>query len=562
MKVLLLIAIFATAFISDVGAQMQDINQLQQITGGQAAPPLPVIGKGTISGTVVNSRTHEPIRKARVMLSGAANLTATTDAGGNFAFHSLPAGTYWMMANHEDLFANPVTGGNASQVILADGDEKSGIEIPLQPGATITGHVTNEDGDPVQNCNVTAARSDHSQGALRPSGMWGANTDAEGSYRIHGLMAGRYAIRAQCGETFPAPHGFMPRGDPMIPQEGYAPATYGGGGPASGAGSGGTVISAGADLTAVDFHVTRTPMFLVRGTLSGVDASQLNNVQLNLVPHDNPSGEQMPVPTHMGGQRGQFRFRNVVAGSYDLVATVISNDRAWEARETIEVGKTPVTDFELKLIPGPTLAGSVRAEDPTLNLSGMQLALTPLTPNYRGPFPTANIAADGTFVFKSILPGHFRFNGLQNGAYAKSFSLAGRDVSPDDFEISDGAAGPLIITAGNKPGTVEVSVDSPPASGAAINALLVPDPSGTPRVAGTTVGTGPVTLQFAGVPPGKYRVLLLATQNAWLIGNSADILKQLESRSVAVEVTEGGDQRVSASVVPEGDLQKAMEAAE
>jgi hypothetical protein len=57
-------------------------------------------------------------------------------------------------------------------------------------------------------------------------------------------------------------------------------------------------------------------------------------------------------------------------------------------------------------------------------------------------------------------------------------------------------------------------------------------------------------------------VLLLATQNAWLVGNSADILKQLESRSVTVEVTEGGDQRVSASVVPEDDLQKAMEAAE
>lgn len=561
MKVLLVIGMFA-GLVGGVAAQVQEITELQQLNGQPGQPPQPVIGKGTISGTVVNSRTHEPIRKARVMLSGAANLTATTDSGGNFAFHSLPAGTYWMMANHEDLFANPLTGGNTSQVVLADGDEKTGIEIPLQPGATITGHVTNEDGDPVQNCNVSATRSDRSQGFLRPGGMWGANTDAEGSYRIHGLMAGRYVIRAQCGETFPAPHGFMPRGDPMIPQEGYAPVTYGGGASAGAASSGGTVISAGADLTAVDFHVTRVPMFLVRGTLSGVDASQLNNVQLNLIPHDNPAAEQTPVPTHMGAQRGQFRFRNVVAGSYDLIATVISNDRAWEARETIEVGKNPVTDFELKLVPGPTLSGSVRVEDPALNLSGMQLALTPLTPNYRGPFPTANIAADGTFVFKSILPGHFRFNGLQNGAYAKSFSLGGRDVSPDDFEISDGAAGPLIITAGNKPGTVEVSVESPPAGGTAINALLVPEPSGVPRVSGTTVGSGPVTLQFPGVPPGKYRVLLLATQNAWLVGNSADILKQLESRSVTVEVTEGGDQRVSASVVPEDDLQKAMEAAE
>ena len=71
-----------------------------------------------------------------------------------------------------------------------------------------------------------------------------------------------------------------------------------------------------------------------------------------------------------------------------------------------------------------------------------------------------------------------------------------------------------------------------------------------------------MTLQFQGVPPGKYRVLLLATQNAWLIGNSAEVLKQLESRSVPVEVTEGGDQKVTATVVPEDELQKAMDESE
>ncbi len=538
------------------------VSAAAQLRSGDVLPlntQQPVIGKSTISGTVVNSRTHEPIRKARVMLNGGAQLTATTDSGGNFAFHLLPPGTYWIMANHEDLFDNPITGGNAHQVILGDGEEKSGVEISLQPGAVITGRVTNEDGDPVASCNVSATRSERAQGQLKMGSAWGANTDSDGNYRIHGMMPGRFVIRAQCGETFPAPHGFMPRGDPMIPQEGYSPVTYGAE-PSSG-GNAGMLIAGGSDLNGIDFHVTRVPMFLVRGTLSGADPVQMRTAQLNLIPRDNPSAEQIPVPTRMDVRRGQFRFHNVPAGTYDLVATLVTDDRAWQARETIEVGQTQVTQFALKLLPGPSLSGSVRSEDATLNLAGQQLALTPLTTNYRGPYPTATIAPDGTFVFKSLLPGHFRFNGLPNPAYPKGFSLSGREASPDDFEISDGAAGPLIITAGNKPGTVEVTVESPPASGS-VNGLLIPDPTGVPRVAGTIVNNGAASVQFHGVPPGKYRALLLATQNAWLIGNSPEVLRQLESRSVPVEVTEGGDQRVSASVVPDDDLQKAMEAAE
>ncbi len=83
---------YALALAGSIGAQEVTITRLQQ-------PPSPT-GNGLIEGTVINEVSHEPVRKAQVVLGSANAPPAVTDATGRFAFRILGPGTYWLQASH------------------------------------------------------------------------------------------------------------------------------------------------------------------------------------------------------------------------------------------------------------------------------------------------------------------------------------------------------------------------------------------------------------------------------------------------------------------------------
>jgi hypothetical protein len=521
----------------------------------QNAPPL--TGKSTISGVVMNGKTHEPVKKAKVVINGATSLSAVTDAGGNFSFRALPAGMYWIMANHPDFSAGVRRAQMAVNVNLTDGEEKTGVEIALQPGASIGGKVVNEDDQAVPNCSVTASRAGTRQSRQGFGYSVSGSTDSDGNYSIHGIEPGRYTVEARCGQSFPAPHGFMRPNDPDIPTEGYAAVSYAGGG---GTAAGGLLVAAGVELAGIDFHVQRSRMFSVRAGVSGVESTLLPVTQvLMLSRKDGQSDEGVGMPARYNGGRGLFVFRNVAPGSYEVVATLVQADKAFEARQDIQVGKSQVTDVELKMAPGPSISGAVVADDAGVQLEGQQISLQPLQPNYRGPFPVSVLTKDGTFEFKSVLPGHFSLNGLQGG-YFKSVTLGGREVTPSDIEIS-GEGGVLHISLSSRFGRVHVNAESQPAAGEQVGAVLFPVGGGQPLVA-SFGGGGTVDVEFSQVAPGKYRVLLMAADNPWMIANDPVAEKVLEDHTTQVTVAEASDQRVTATLIGKEELGKLLEATE
>ena len=93
------------------------------------------LGKGTISGSVVEGENNDPIRKAVVTLTLQGTprrwATARTDSSGHFQFEGLPAGKY-------DLRAAKVNEGAAiygadsvrelsDLITLVDGQTRNGI---------------------------------------------------------------------------------------------------------------------------------------------------------------------------------------------------------------------------------------------------------------------------------------------------------------------------------------------------------------------------------------------------------------------------------------------------
>jgi len=526
------------------------------VTDPNAPPAPPVTGKSTLSGIVVNGKTHEPIKKANVMINGTSSLSAVTDSGGNFSFRALPAGTYWIMANQAEFTQKQQRGQMALNVTLGDGEEKTGVEIALQPGATLSGKVINEDDQPVANCSVNASRAATRQSPQGFGGGYGGVTDSDGTYRIHGISPGRYTLRAQCSQSFPAPHGFMRLNDPEIPSEGYSPATYPGGGNTA---TSGLLVDAGADLAGIDFHVQRSRMFTVRASVSGVDTALLPTIQMFITSKDTQQDDEMGMLARAMGRRGTYVFRNVAAGNYEVSAILAQGDKAFHGRQDVQVGNSQVTDIEMKMIAAASLSGSVVTDDPNVQFEGQQLSLQPLQPNYRGAFPFSPISKDGSFELKAVLPGHFMLNGLQGGFF-KSVTLGGREVNPSDFEITGEGTGVLHISLSSRFGKVHVSAESQPPQGEQISAVLIPVEGGQPQMNVSTVR--PVDLEFDSVAPGKYRVLLLSSDNPGMIMNDPGIQKALEDRASQVTVGEASDQRVTASIVSREDLSKLLDSSE
>src|SRR5690606_19662082 len=78
----------------------------------------------TVSGTVTNAETGEPVEGATVGL-GSPIEPVTTDADGAFSFAAVPAGTYTLTAT-AGACADPY-----SESLTVDGDET--VDVALEP---------------------------------------------------------------------------------------------------------------------------------------------------------------------------------------------------------------------------------------------------------------------------------------------------------------------------------------------------------------------------------------------------------------------------------------------
>lgn len=136
---------------------------------------------------VVPPQDGEPVRL------GQDAWSEVTDAAGVAVFDGVAAGSFVVLVRVADFApwrGNAVVSAGADAALVAD----------LQPGATLRGHVRDEDGNPVEDCAVRTgvAGSD----AWRRFGWFAharADSDASGAYEIRGLPAGQVWATATIG---------------------------------------------------------------------------------------------------------------------------------------------------------------------------------------------------------------------------------------------------------------------------------------------------------------------------------------------------------------------------
>jgi len=418
---------------------------------------------GSFSGTVVDSVSHQPVRKATVNLNYMGNSgirtsnpgpqSTATDSAGTFKFDNLPAGQYAVMVQHQEYSR---TNGTRKTVTVKAGEEGSPVTLELIPGAIVTGRVLDEDGDPLSNCFVQPSPAKNLNGGVPTSGR--RNSDEDGIYRLAAIPPGKYIFSVQCMQPAFQPRPFSSGPDPP-PSQAYAMQYYPG---ASDPKSAQVVdLAAGSERTGIDFKMKPTAVTEVRGNFSPAGADwHGRNMNLQLLPADPSIQRGFGGRENVDSEKGTFDLQMVFPGSYVLAASSFggTNEDAVGFMERIEVGDK-VVEKVIELRHSMDVNGSVTIEgntNSTLSLSQIVIQLLPVYQVGMGMNPV-QVKDDGTFTIKSVMPGPVRVRVDVPNAFLKSARMGTEDVTEKPIDLSSGAADALKLIVSTNTATVQGS---------------------------------------------------------------------------------------------------------
>jgi hypothetical protein len=254
----------------------------------------------SVSGTVTNSVTGEPILRAHVTVqcgpgvhsqNQAQDFVALTNEKGAFFISPLPAGNCSMSVERVGF----VRQGRVENYQLSNGTHKTGIKLTLTPSGAISGRVLNSAGEPAEGINVQAESSGFGEGAT---------TDDQGAFRLGGLRPGKYRLKAT-PQTLPFPPEIRSDGS----KEQMDAATYY---PDSldGKSAPRVEVKAGAEVNGIDIKLVQIAIVRVSGKISGLPAGA-KNISVNA----QPAGQAAMVKPD-----GTFAIWRMSPGKYTLQA--------------------------------------------------------------------------------------------------------------------------------------------------------------------------------------------------------------------------------------------------
>jgi hypothetical protein len=483
---------------------------------------------GRVQGVVLDAISHQPVKKATVdieFFGGASGQTqvqqqqqqqqqrqqrALTDTSGTFEFHGLPAGRYQVTVMHQNY---PQTRFGRVRVQVSASEPVARVNVELVPGASVTGRVVDEDGDPLTGCFVELHPAKNFNGGVPVTRVPLAGND--GSYRLVNIPAGKYILNAQCRSTVFQPRPLSAGPDPS-PSTAYPVQYYAG---ASDPESAQIVeLTPGAERSGIDFQIRPVPVTHIHGTLTAVSADWRgrNDLVAQLLPLDRRTS--LPRAFNSGGRvnpmNGSFEIQQVFPGSYRLIVFSQSVFQRGVGRESpdpvgamarVDVADEPI-EISLPVHHGVDVSGRIEIERSdnaanqiTLEHIGIQLA----SDEYPfGPPPSpVQPGEDGTFTIKSVLPGEWRIRLTAPSAFVKSAWLGTEDVTHGTLDLTSGSVAPLrILVSGN---TATIRGTAP--GSLTVFATLI-DAVGLPQTqAGSTDSNGQFTIPD--LAPGKYRAV-------------------------------------------------------
>ena len=180
----------------------------------------------SLSGTVINSVTGEPIRGALVQIFSGAMRAKLTGPNGEFRFDELSPGGTMLFARKPGFFGEQeLSPTGAQRVGLTEiGPNTQPAILKLYPEGIIFGRVTGDDGQPIENIPVSVMSMHVINGRKQWQNHQFDSTDEAGEYRLAELAPANYYLVVGPSRNVP-PAGLGASG--RVP-EGYAAAILSG----------------------------------------------------------------------------------------------------------------------------------------------------------------------------------------------------------------------------------------------------------------------------------------------------------------------------------------------
>lgn len=560
--------------------------------GGQQQPPRDTSAAATataaIGGRVMAADSGRPIKRARVIVSGSGRggRSTVTDDQGRYLVTDLPAGRYTISATKAG-FVNGIYGQRhplqaGTRIDLADGQQAANVDVRLVRGGVITGHVADEDGEPLVRARVTVQRYQYVNGERQLTIAGTDDSDDRGQYRVFGLAPGEYFVSATALDSGrggrglqifiaagPGGRGGGPVGFGAAQESepnGYAPTYYPGVVTSSAAGK--IAVAPGQEIGGIDFQVQLVTFATVRGVAGGADDSP---VTVMLVPQDVNGAPVAGVAVLRGRveQGGAFTISNVAPGRYLAVARSGGRrDDPKTAIQTIAVNGQDINNLALVLTPGVSVSGNITVESsgtpaPT-DYSTFRVDIpevTPLPLLAGGPaggrggrgMGSGRAEPNGAFEVDNLIPGIHDVRVTGQGPWTlKSVSIGGRDVTDQPFELKSGQnVGDVLVVLTDRSTSLDGTVRD--GSGTGLGGLTVIAfstdaqywrPQSREIQTARTDQSG--AYHLSGLPPGDYQIAVVdeVEQGQWF---DPSFLEPLRAGAKEIKLAEGDRQTLDLS---------------
>jgi hypothetical protein len=513
--------------------------------------------KCSVEGTVINSVTGEPIKKANVMLSamspGASPYSTTTDAAGHFLIDEVDAGRFSLAAYRVGYIQPMSPHGRAKYLVpftLEKGQKLNQLVLNLAPQGVISGKILDEDGDPLGNVKVKCLGIFYDRGKKRLDVNVETNTNELGEFRLASLRPGKYVISA-----IPEPdRGQRGRERPIrsarnAVAEEYATTYY----PSTmnPVNASPIEIIPGAQSSGINITLERTRSVRVKGHVTGGGRSQRADVMLTTHGDASYGNLSREAPAD---SKGAFQLDGVVPGSYILLADEMVEGKRYSARTPLEVRDANIDGIELALEPPGEIQGRLVVEDNgDLMSKPFRLLLQSRADSFGAQY--LHLEDESTFkVEESGFAGPYdvKAGGLPGDFYVKSIRLGQRDVLETGFEFTPGAADVLTLVLNPNGGEIEGSVKTAKDEPAALaRVTLIPEEGHRSYTSFFKTANSDETGHFIikGVAPGEYEIYAWEDieEGAY---QDPDFMKQYESDGQAVSIKEKAHETVQLKVIP------------
>jgi len=539
----------------------------------QTGPSLQVTD-GVIEVTVRDASTRAPIPGARITFikqeTTPPNVVAyiTADENGRASFRNLVSGSYTMNVQKTG-YIPPSLGGAPIRVIGPD-SRRFDVELILTKGTTVSGRVTDVNGQPVAEVRValmTIAYRDALPTLVIGTNAGVESTDDRGNYRFLSVPPGNYYVQV---EMRPGATVYSQYWD-SFPMHTYYP------GVTDPKGAVLVQVRASQDIAGIDIRISTTRTFKIRGTVvnpfSGgrATANGETNRQVSsffLVSSDPDTLEdaillfsrQFPSPNPA---ETLFEIPNVAPGSYYLYpywdpgrsATMAFG--GYTRRTPVQIEDHDVDGLQIVLRENSEIKGRIRVEDNT-SLADWSKARISMRRKERlpsllgggglGSVPSP-ISASGEFTLSNVPDARFNvfLIGSPPDAYVVDVRQNGRNVSNEGVVPGAGDLEVIVNPQGaTLQGTVRDAAGMPVRSGV----VLVPAPArrSNPQLykRTTTDANGQFTIR--GVAPGDYKIFAFSAMPQNQAEENAQFIATYESRGTAVST--GMSATIQLMVIP------------